>query len=250
MSKYTTELRLLIDSGYDLKLDDPETYPIWDEAYRPVLNKKIIDRYYFREIGQETPARFLHYLHSRLREIMPYYISLYETSVVLDGIDPLVSVDYSETLERETEGVNESGSTTSRTLETESGDETTTLTDTTQTLTDQTLSVDSTPARGMTSMDDLEDGIYATDAKHGKSNQTVDNDGTVTASGTSTGTSTESASMSSNDAVTSTENYIRRVFGNQSGRTAAELITSFRDAIIKIDTMILDDLNDLFMGVF
>ena len=40
MAVYTTELRRLIENGYDLGLDD---YPIFDEEYRAVLNKKIID---------------------------------------------------------------------------------------------------------------------------------------------------------------------------------------------------------------
>lgn len=51
MATYTTELRRLIENGFDLGLDD---YPIFDEEYRAVLNKKIIDHYYFCEIGFET----------------------------------------------------------------------------------------------------------------------------------------------------------------------------------------------------
>ena len=37
MSQYTTELRYLIQQNYDFGLKD---YPIFDESYRDVLNKK------------------------------------------------------------------------------------------------------------------------------------------------------------------------------------------------------------------
>ena len=48
MSKYTIELRELVGRGYGLALSD---YPIFDERHRASLNQKIIDHYYFREIG-------------------------------------------------------------------------------------------------------------------------------------------------------------------------------------------------------
>ena len=55
MSKYTTELRRLIESGYDLGL---KTYPIFEESYRTILNGKILSHYKFREIGFETAGLF------------------------------------------------------------------------------------------------------------------------------------------------------------------------------------------------
>ena len=55
MSKYTTELRYLEEMKYDYGQND---YPIFDENYRSVLNKKIKDHYYVREIGFETAGLF------------------------------------------------------------------------------------------------------------------------------------------------------------------------------------------------
>lgn len=80
------ELRDLVKRGYPLALDD---YPIFDENYRSVLNNKIISHFYFREIGQETPDRFNHYLRMKMHEIMPYYNQLYKTTLI--EFDPLVS---------------------------------------------------------------------------------------------------------------------------------------------------------------
>ena len=55
MSKYTTQLRYLIDMKYDIGLND---YPIFDENYREILNNKIINHYYTEEIGFETARLF------------------------------------------------------------------------------------------------------------------------------------------------------------------------------------------------
>lgn len=76
MAAFTIELGTLIQRGYHLALDD---YPIFDESHRNELNNKIIEHYWFDEIGMETPDRFNHYLHSTMNEIMPYYNELYKS---------------------------------------------------------------------------------------------------------------------------------------------------------------------------
>lgn len=120
-SEYTIELGTLIDSGYDLNMRD---YPIFDEAYRPVLNGKILNHYRFREIGFETPGLFKYYLNMRLNEIMPFYNQYYR-STLLEIVDPLSNVHLSTDSKRKTEsdsrsqeeqtqhGFNESDSTSS-----------------------------------------------------------------------------------------------------------------------------------------
>ena len=87
-----------MEQGYNLELNK---YPIFDENYREVLNKKIIDEYYFREIGVETPARFKHHLNHTMDMIMPYYNQLYESELL--EIDPLLSFRETEELERKTD---------------------------------------------------------------------------------------------------------------------------------------------------
>lgn len=87
-----------MEQGYNLELNK---YPIFDEAYREVLNKKIVDEYYFREIGVETPARFKHHLNHTMDMIMPYYNQLYESELL--EIDPLLSFRETEQLERTTD---------------------------------------------------------------------------------------------------------------------------------------------------
>jgi hypothetical protein len=61
-------------TGGDIGLGD---YPIFDENYRNILNGKIIDHYWNREIGSETVEMFQHFMRRTMNEIMPYYNQLY-----------------------------------------------------------------------------------------------------------------------------------------------------------------------------
>lgn len=86
----------LIENGFDFGLDD---YPIFDEAYRPILNKSILDYYFMYEIGFETPYLFKHYLRTKMNLIMPKFNALYiaQTEILAD---PLGNVNLRETLGR------------------------------------------------------------------------------------------------------------------------------------------------------
>lgn len=104
MSKYTTELRYVVEQSLDdlglshnesnwyriydkLGLDD---YPMFSEAYRPTLNNKIIRHYYTREIGAETVGRFRMFVRDSMHMIMPYYNQLYESEIVAQKLEPLL----------------------------------------------------------------------------------------------------------------------------------------------------------------
>lgn len=79
MSSYTIRLKSLLDSGYNI-WDSSDPYPIYSEAHRSKLNSLIEKHYYMQEIGFETPMVFKHYLNQRMREIMPKYNAMYESS--------------------------------------------------------------------------------------------------------------------------------------------------------------------------
>lgn len=84
MSTYTITLRELIKRGYS-PFDDSWTTFI--PEHKPVLCQKIIDHYYFYEIGSETPDRFKFYINEHLRLIMPYYNQLYSSELL--KLEPL-----------------------------------------------------------------------------------------------------------------------------------------------------------------
>lgn len=124
MSKYTTQLRWVVEQEQGKVPYDEETryrestfrklglmeYPIFDEDYRTLLNSKIVDHFYFREIGFETFGQFAWYMRRTMNEIMPYYNEMYVTQGLL--IDPLTDRDmgYRESWDI---NVNDSGTTSS-----------------------------------------------------------------------------------------------------------------------------------------
>lgn len=151
MSKYTTELRYIIESGYKLK--SLTSYPIFDENYRSVLNQYILNHFWMREIGFETAGEFDLYLGNTLNEIMPYYNGMFK--MAMSEIDPLTNYKYKETLDKSDVGTTNSNSNTNG----------------------NSKSVESTPADGLVQMNEIENNVYASSAT--LNNNTVNANGTV-----------------------------------------------------------------------
>ena len=114
MSKYTIELRKVCDLysreevenwfkdynlSYYLRPDEIasiENAGLWSKDR---LASKIVDHYYMREIGLETPALFKHYAKVYMQEIMERKLPLIYSSSI--KYDPLINVDYTETYNRD-----------------------------------------------------------------------------------------------------------------------------------------------------
>lgn len=108
MSKYTTEIRFLceVESGLDhsvgynsldevLDVATPKIFnfdfPMFDESYRSVLERKILKHYYTREISEESVGLWKLRLNTKLNEIMPYYNKLYNSELL--EFNPLYTVN-------------------------------------------------------------------------------------------------------------------------------------------------------------
>ena len=127
MSKYTTQLRWVIEQAENdahgtyeagvyteasYKKIGLSTYPIFDETYRTQLNNKIIDHFYFREIGMETVANFAWFLRRKMNEIMPYYNQLYESvDLVTEPVNE-IDVTYLEHIDAKSNNTANSTTTT------------------------------------------------------------------------------------------------------------------------------------------
>lgn len=74
-AKYTMKVADLVKNNFHFNLD---TYPIWDESYRPWLNQMIINHYLMREIGFETEHLFNVMLGAKMDEVMPYLNNIIE----------------------------------------------------------------------------------------------------------------------------------------------------------------------------
>ena len=132
-------MRTLLNSGY--KLTALNSYPIYDEKFRPVLNQYIINHFYFREIGFESADMFNFYLSNSLNEIMPYYNEMFKSTLI--DIDPLTNYSYKESSNRKNVGTN------------------------TSTISHKNKNVFSKPADGLLQFNDIENNIYATNATIG-----------------------------------------------------------------------------------
>lgn len=114
MSRYTTELRLIVQNTSieevrswftDYELEDyltEEEIKVIEERgtwSKEKLAELIVDHYWMREIGLETVALFKHQVKVAMREIMEEKLPLiYSASL---KYDPLVNVDFTETYKSE-----------------------------------------------------------------------------------------------------------------------------------------------------
>ena len=204
-TKVTLELREVLEGGVDLwDFDYPSYYK--DDA-KTAFEQKVIDHFYFRQIGQETVGRFKHYFRAKVREIMPYYIDMYESVDLLKKQgDPLESYNLTETLERETTSeadVQSSGSSSGN----------------------KENRFSRTPQGSVSNLD-----RYMTEASR-------DNE-----SGTSSASSETSGS--------GTETYTLTRRGNIGVQPLGQEINAYRNALINVDMLIINDLEELFLGVY
>ena len=210
MSKYTTTIKNLIDNNFDFKMT---SYPIFDENYRNTLNQNILNHYYESEIGFETASLFRFYLNQTLNEIMPYYNELYKIQKeVLKNVTN--NVNLTETLQRDTSTTTNSNSTSNNNGENNS----------------KNVFLD-TPQGGLYK-GDIDDTDYATNVTWNKNN-------------TSSNITDNSASSG-----TGIENYVKTIIGNNGNKYNIELLQQVKDNLMNIDLMIINDLNDLFMGIY
>lgn len=251
MSKYTTEVRYICETyaGHTesqdyAKIDDiiansidkifDFDFPIFDESYRSVLETKIIKHYYTREIGFETVALWKHFLSVRLNEIMPKYNQLYKAESL--NINPFDNIDYTETYEGEGQGTNSN---------TDTGTMSEDISDTRDVdYTHNGNNIDKysdTPQGGLSGL--LND-TYLTNARQVTSNDTDNTDDDYTRDRDVTTNNTRNGRFSN------TDEYLKHIKGYNGGKTFSELMTNFRDMFIATDLLIIEELNDLFMGVW
>lgn len=235
MSKYTTEVRFICETaagftesqGYN-KIDQVIAgclssvfdfdFPIFDENYRSVLETKILRHYYTREIGLETVGLWKHFLCMRLNEIMPYYNQLYASAAL--EFNPMYNVKYDVTHRGSNAGTMSEDISDDRNRENEYND------DTIDKFSD-------TPQGGLNGV--INDNYLTTARK-------VESEGT--------GSEDETYTRDRDVTTSNTDQYLRHIEGNNGSRTFSELLKQYRETFINIDMMIINDLNDLFMGVW
>jgi hypothetical protein len=279
MSKYTTEMRYICETeaglsesvGYS-KIKDviakaiPKIFdfdfPIFDENYRNVLETKILKHYYTREIGLETYGLWKLKLDTKLNEIMPFYNQLYKSALL--EFNPLYEVDYSKTGNRDSSGTRDNTENNSETYDestdiNESHDESTTNSNdgtlTKGTTTTTTNYFSDTPQGAISN---VIDGTYLTNATYNVAGNTgsdnTSNSGNVDSEGSSKSKNekdgSRKGSKTSNSNLTDTESYLESVRGKMSSKSYSALLMEYRETFINIDMMLIDELSDLFFGLW
>lgn len=228
----TVELREIVSSGVD----------IWDFDYpvprseieyngktcrvdfdKEKFQQKILDHYWFRQIGQETVGRFLHYFRTRMREIMPYYVQVYEFDAKFRNIeDPLESYNLVETFQQIASG---SGRVTGRNSS-ESSAQSTGNNNTVNAFSD-------TPQGRIENLD-----THLTNANKATVNESASNNGS------SSGNSEQDSESTGETSHTLTKR------GNIGVQPLGGEVLNIRSAFINIDMQIIEELADLFLKIY
>lgn len=283
MSKYTTEVRYICENyagltdskGYNNVeeiISSARThvfdfdYPIFDATYKPILERKILKRYYTREIGEETVGLWKLRLNMRLNEIMPYYNKLYESELL--EFNPLYDVDLTTTHEKTGEGTEEG--TTSNTkvgtgTDARQGTEATTRNETNNGTLGRTTSdtkwdyYNDTPQGGINGIEpEINQLNYLTnvtkDTDAFSQNDTTSNTIAETINKNYTDNLTKN-DRETNDGTTTkeintTEEYTEHVNGKRGGMTYSSMLKEFRETFLNIDKRIIDELADLFLNLW
>ena len=220
VATFTTTIKTLIEDDFDFGLKE---YPIWSEEYRGEqdgnrwvsgLNRKILDHFYYYEIGQETPDMFRFMLNRKLNEIMPYFNKLYASEAL--QFDPFETLDVTNTTDGEV--LSETGS--EEHSETTGAGKSDSKTRTVNSSFPQTMLNDS--------------GSYATGAadSFAEGETSSNNWGSTFSDGTGK----------------VNENRTLNMKGTQGNKSA--LLMAYRETLLNLDMGVIQELYPLFMGLF
>lgn len=235
-TRTTVELRDIVGSGVDIwdfeiPLDGMQTNGVPDHKFHEDFKKQFNDHFWFREIGFETVGRFKHYLRSRVLEIMPYYNDLYNSFIIMKGIeDPFGNVNMTETFSEISKGSSEGTSSgNGKTTSTANGSST-----------GSTFGTEISSDTPQGEISNIE--RYMTNAKkNDNGHDSIDE------------SNSESNSESSSDTSASSESEITRTTtrkGNHGVNTYAHDMKEYRDILVNIYARMFNDLNHLFLGVY
>lgn len=232
MAKYTIELRRICElygrdevekwfKSYDTShYLTPEQIEILEKNHvwsKDRLATKIVEHYYMREIGLETPALFKHYALVTMNEIMEKYLLLIYSKFL--EYNPLSNVDYTETYTREIEGEAQNKGTSKSNSNSNSNG----------------INVSNDTPQTNISKEDILNGHYATSASASETESNIQDE----------------TNTNSNGKSKSVEKYIHHMEGDNGVIVTNQyLVREFRELATHYDLDIIKELNSLFMGLY
>ena len=232
MAKYTIDLyTLLKDDNFKIFNFDYDFYTD-DINIKQTFESKFIDRYMFNEIGFETVARFKHYLKERLNSIAPYYRQLYYTELESKNIKFLLNKDLTETFIKDVSSNTETSSNTS--LNNRSSSSTTGSQNNINNFKESNLNngnADLGLSQGnLTRVNETSDNTTSNNTTSSNDNSDMNN------TGNTSNKEKETTTLISQ--------------GNIGVTSSAELLKQWREVLINIDNMIIEECKDLFMQIY
>lgn len=271
MAITTVELRNLLKTNFELFDFD---YTFDDENFKKEIEKSIIDYYYFAEIGAPTPDAFKHRFRSRFQKVIGYYNTLHNTTLL--EYNPLINYKMTEALDRLS--TTEGNSNVLQDTTSNSSDNQTSVTDSTTNTQEESNSTTNTDSERTTNVaenevsnqttDDYPQNTISGDYRSDEQDRESERDRTETTTGSQTsdtlgnttieGTSHTTATMENIGENTSNQTTVGKTDGQQvetyekaieglTGRTYQELIQLERENIIRIKSMIIQELKPCFM---
>lgn len=203
---------------------------MFDESYRQVLFSKVLKHYYLREIGTETVGIWQMWMNTKFEEIIPYYNQLYKSSLL--EFNPFYDVD----LTRSHEGSGTSSGSTTGNVDTKVVGSV----DVNGSSTGKNYNLFSDTPQG--ALNGVDSEKYLSDARKITDESTNHN---MTTSNSVSGSDSKTDSSGS-----STERWIETVKGKQGSANYSSLLKQFRETMLNIDMMVIDEFEELFMGVW
>ena len=232
MASYTMELRKVCEyygreevenwfKDYELshylteeQIEQIEKFNVWSKDR---LAEKIVDNYYMREIGFETPALFRHFAKIEMKKITERKLPIIYSKFL--EYDPLSNVDFTETYTREISGENSnSGTSNSSSSNNSSG-----------------LNVNSDTPQGQISKTNILNGAYASQTNASETESSIEDETNTSSTGTSNTIETFTRHEEGDNGV---------IITNQ------RLVKEYREIVVAIDEDIINELNSLFMGLY
>lgn len=243
MSNYTTQLRYIVESNIEFF---PTSCPFsaMTTAEYNHFKEHFTQHYYINEIGFETIGLFKQRLNARLMDLAEKYDALLELKH--SELD-FFNVDYT----RESHGTTQTNGTNTRTGSISNSDSTHTVnTDQSNTNTNNggnTLSLNSdTPESNI----DIDSNDYVSSM-----NKTIDNTNSHTANTATSDSQSHGNSIQEYNNLLDTinnngvNNASVRVFGNVDGKNIDRLL-KYKNAVLTIETDIINDCRNLFMLIY
>ena len=219
-------------------------------AAQTAFQQKVIDHFRFRQIGFETPGRFIFEFQQKFKEIMPYYIQMYHSVDLMNAVsDPLENYNMIEEKTGSATGSSTGSATntgTTSSTTTDSGTNTETANE--SQINDVRLHRHLDTPQGR--VQNLTDGYVSYADKDDSTTDThsATKAGSVNNTTTGSGENEQTGESEYNAENEYSETLTRH--GNIGVTTYAQMLKGYRETFVNVDMMIMDELDEVFLQTF